>query len=73
MARNRDAGYVSGYPVVVAYAETYGTATGGTSSTITVGGESYTLLTFASDANLAQAAMVHQVALAVVLAVAVAT
>jgi hypothetical protein len=52
MARNRDAGYVSGYPVVVAYAETYGTATGGTSSTITVGGESYTLLTFASDANL---------------------
>ena len=30
----------------------YGVATGGTSSSITVGGESYTLLAFTSDANL---------------------
>jgi len=30
----------------------YGTATGGTSSTITVGNQSYTLLSFTSDANL---------------------
>ena len=52
MARTRDTGYISAYPVIVAYADTYGTATGGTSSSITVGGIAYTLLTFTSDSNL---------------------
>ena len=52
MARTRDTGYISAYPVVVAYAEVYGTATGGTSSSITVSGISYTLLSFTSDSNL---------------------
>jgi hypothetical protein len=45
-------GYVSSQTTDTIFAGTYGTATGGTSSSITVGGESYTLLTFASDDNL---------------------
>lgn len=38
--------------VAVGAGLSYGTATGGSSSTITVGGESYTLLTFTTSANL---------------------
>ena len=52
MARTRDTGYISAYPVIVGYANGYGTATGGTSSSITVGGVNYTLLTFTSDGTL---------------------
>ena len=52
MADRRTIGYVSAYPVVVASAEVYGTATGGTSSSITVSSQAYTLLAFTSDANL---------------------
>ena len=51
-ARTRDTGYISAYPVIVGYAETYGVATGGTSSSITVSSQAYTLLTFTSDSNL---------------------
>ena len=53
MPRTRDTGYISAYPVIAAYTEAvYGEATGGTSSSITVGGINYTLLTFTSDSNL---------------------
>jgi hypothetical protein len=52
MPRTRDTGYISAYPVIVAYGEVYGVATGGTSSSITVGGQNYTLLTFTSDGTL---------------------
>lgn len=52
MARTRDTGYISAYPVIVAYGDVYGVATGGTSSSITVGGLNYTLLSFTSDSNL---------------------
>jgi hypothetical protein len=45
-------GYVSGSAVQSVYAEIYGAATGGTSSSITVGGINYTLLTFTSDGTL---------------------
>ena len=47
-------GYVSASntPTLVAAISGYGVATGGTSSTITVDGKSYTLLTFTSDGNL---------------------
>lgn len=49
----RDLGYVSGYTTVQAFTEVpYGVATGGTSSSITVSSQAYTLLTFTSDANL---------------------
>ena len=52
MPRTRDTGYISAYPVIVGYANTYGVATGGTSSSITVGGVNYTLLTFTADGTL---------------------
>lgn len=53
MPTTRDTGYISAYPVVVGYIDApYGTATGGASSSITVGGVNYTLLTFTSDATL---------------------
>jgi hypothetical protein len=47
-------GYVSASntPTIVGATQGYGVATGGTSSSITVGVESYTLLTFTSDDNL---------------------
>ena len=45
-------GYVSGSAVQTAYATVYGTATGGTSSSITVDSQAYTLLTFTSDGTL---------------------
>jgi hypothetical protein len=48
----RDLGYVSGYTTVQAFANGYGTATGGTSSSITVSGQAYTLLTFTSTGTL---------------------
>lgn len=52
MPTTRDTGYISAYPVVVGYTTTYGKATGGTSSSITVSGQNYTLLTFTSDGTL---------------------
>ena len=52
MGTTRDFGYISAYPVIVAYESLYGIATGGTSSSITVSGQPYTLLTFTSDGNL---------------------
>jgi len=52
MPTTRDTGYISAYPVVVAYSNVYGTATGGTSSSITVDSQNYTLLSFTSDSNL---------------------
>lgn len=49
----RDLGYVSGYTTVQAYIDApYGAATGGTSSSITAGGQNYTLLSFTSDGTL---------------------
>lgn len=48
----RDLGYVSSYVSTNVYTQGYGVATGGTSSSITVGGIAYTLLTFTSDSNL---------------------
>jgi hypothetical protein len=45
-------GYVSGSAVQSVYAEVYGVATGGTSSSITVSSQAYTLLSFTSDSNL---------------------
>ena len=49
----RDLGYVSSYVSVQAFTEAgYGAATGGTSSSITVGGVDYTLLTFTSSSTL---------------------
>jgi hypothetical protein len=45
-------GYVSSQTTDFIPLMTYGTATGGSSSSITVGGESYTMLTFTSDDNL---------------------
>ena len=47
-------GYVSASntPTVVGQVGVYGTATGGTSSSITVGSQAYTLLSFTSDGNL---------------------
>ena len=45
-------GYVSGSAVQSVYAEVYGVATGGTSSSITVSSVDYTLLSFTSDDNL---------------------
>ena len=45
-------GYVSSQTTDTIFAGTYGTATGGTSSSITVGGTNYTLLSFTSDGNL---------------------
>lgn len=52
MPTTRDTGYISAYPVIVAYAEVYGAATGGTSYSVTVNSIAYTLLSFTSDANL---------------------
>ena len=51
-ARTRDTGYISAYPVIAAYGGTYGVATGGTSSSITVSSVNYTLLTFTSTGIL---------------------
>ena len=54
MGRSR-LGYVSSTNTgtIISAGIPYGTATGGaSSSTITVGGQSYTLLTFTSDGNL---------------------
>lgn len=45
-------GYVSSQTTDTIFAGTYGTATGGSSSSITVGGEAYTLLTFTSSGTL---------------------
>jgi hypothetical protein len=53
VANRRELGYVSSWNTVgVPTDAPYGVATGGTSSSITVGGINYTLLTFTSDANL---------------------
>ena len=53
MPNRRELGYVSAGSTSTIVATTgYGVATGGTSSSITVSGENYTLLTFTSDANL---------------------
>ena len=53
MARTRDTGYISAYPVIAAYIDApYGEATGGTSSTITVSGQNYTMLTFTGAGTL---------------------
>ena len=48
----RQLGYVSSQSSQVVPSFPYGVATGGTSSSITVGGVNYTLLTFTSDSNL---------------------
>lgn len=47
----RTLGYVSSWNTVLVTSE-YGVATGGTSSSITVGGVNYTLLTFSADGTL---------------------
>jgi hypothetical protein len=53
MGRNR-LGYVSSTNTgTILSALSYGTATGGSSSSITVSGQNYTLLTFTSDTDLA--------------------
>ncbi len=52
MASRGTMGYVSGSAVQSVYAEVYGTATGGTSYSVTVGSQAYTLLAFTADANL---------------------
>ena len=53
MPNRRELGYVSAGSVSTIVATTgYGVATGGTSSSITIGGQNYTLLTFTSDATL---------------------
>jgi hypothetical protein len=48
----RQLGYVSSLTTQTSFVQSYGTATGGSSSSITVGGVNYTLLTFTSDNNL---------------------
>jgi hypothetical protein len=45
-------GYVSSQTTDTIIVQGYGTATGGTSSTITVGADTYTLLTFTSSGTL---------------------
>ena len=56
MPNRRELGYVSAGSTSTVYvsgtATGYGVATGGTSSSITVSSENYTLLTFTSDSNL---------------------
>jgi hypothetical protein len=53
MPNRRELGYVSAGSTSTIVATTgYGVATGGTSSSITVGGVNYTLLSFTSDSNL---------------------
>jgi hypothetical protein len=52
MPNRRELGYVSSGASGSVPANTYGVATGGSSSSITVSGQNYTLLTFTSDANL---------------------
>jgi len=53
MPNRRELGYVSAGSTSTIVATTgYGVATGGTSSSITVSGENYTLLSFTSDSNL---------------------
>ena len=52
MASRGTMGYVSGSAVQSVYAEVYGVATGGTSSSITVSGQAYTLLTFTASGTL---------------------
>ena len=52
MADRRQMGYVSSTVNTVTPVSTYGIATGGTSSSITVGGQNYTLLTFTADGTL---------------------
>jgi len=53
MPNRRELGYVSAGSTSTIVATTgYGVATGGTSSSITVGGQSYTLLTFTTDGTL---------------------
>ena len=54
MARTRDTGYISAYPVIAAYIEpSYGVATGGTaiSPDPVIGGVTYRVLTFLSSAT----------------------
>ena len=48
----RQLGYVSSLTTQTVFVETYGTATGGTSSSITVGGVNYTLLAFTASGTL---------------------
>jgi len=48
----RQLGYVSSLTTQTMFASSYGTATGGTSSSITVGGQAYTLLTFTATGTL---------------------
>lgn len=52
MPNRRELGYVSSGASGSVPANTYGVATGGTSSSITVSGQNYTLLTFTSDGTL---------------------
>lgn len=52
MASRGTMGYVSGSAVQSVYTSTYGVATGGTSSSITVSGQAYTLLTFTASGTL---------------------
>ena len=52
MPNRRELGYVSSGASGSVPANTYGAATGGSSSSITVSGQNYTLLTFTSDATL---------------------
>lgn len=52
MPNRRELGYVSAGSLNSIVSNSYGVATGGTSSSITVGGQNYTLLTFTSDDNL---------------------
>lgn len=53
MPNRRELGYVSSWNTVgLPQDAPYGTATGGSSSSITVSSEAYTLLTFTSDTNL---------------------
>jgi hypothetical protein len=48
----RQLGYVSSLTTQTSFVQAYGTATGGSSSSITVGGVNYTLLTFTSTGTL---------------------
>ena len=48
----RQLGYVSSLTTQTSFVERYGVATGGSSSSITVGGVNYTLLTFTSSGTL---------------------
>ena len=53
MPNRRELGYVSSgnTPTVVGQVGAYGVGSGGTSSSITVGGSNYNLYTFTSDGN----------------------